>query len=88
MFGKLVLFVSTNGEILCDKLILLSDPINTVSTTFAITIVATTAATLTPILNRILKPAFKKFIGTAKKAVGKKGTKFTGKKPLKSKLNS
>ena len=62
--------------------------INTVSTTFAITIVATTAATLTPILNRILKPAFKKLIGTAKKAVSKKGTKFTGKKPLKSKLNS
>ena len=62
--------------------------LNTVSTTFAITIVATTAATLTPILNRILKPAFKKLIGTAKKAVSKKGTKFTGKKPLKSKLNS
>ena len=62
--------------------------LNTVSTTFAITIVATTAATLTPILNRILKPAFKKLLGTAKKAVGKKGTKFTGKKPLKSKLNS
>ena len=52
--------------------------INTVSTTFAITIVATTAATLTPILNRILKPAFKKLIGTAKKAVSKKGRKFTG----------
>ena len=66
--------------------------INTVSTTFAITIVATTAATLTPFLNRILKPAFKKLIGTVKKAVGKtKGTnvpKFTGKKPIKSKLNS
>jgi len=62
--------------------------LNTVSTTFAITIVATTAATLTPILNRILKPAFKRLIATAKKAVGKKGTKFTGKKPLKSKINS
>ena len=62
--------------------------VNTVSTTFAITIVATTAATLTPFLNRILKPAFKKLIGTVKKAVGKKGTKFTGKKPIKSKLNS
>ena len=62
--------------------------INTVSTTFAITIVATTAATLTPFLNRILKPAFKKLIGTVKKAVGKKGTKFAGKKPIKSKLNS
>ena len=33
--------------------------INTVSTTFAITVVATTAATLTPILNRVLKPLFK-----------------------------
>jgi len=62
--------------------------LNTVSTTFAITIVATTAATLTPILNKILKPVFKKTIGAVKKAVGKKGTKFTGKKPLKSKLNS
>jgi len=62
--------------------------LNTVSTTFAITIVATTAATLTPILNKILKPVFKKLIGTAKKAVSKKGTKFIGKKPLKSKLNS
>jgi len=60
--------------------------INTVSTTFAITVVATTAATLTPILNKILKPAFKKFIGIVKKALGKKGTKFTGKKPRKSKL--
>jgi len=60
--------------------------INTVSTTFAITVVATTAATLTPILNRILRPAFKKLIGIVKKAVGKKGTKFTGKKPRKSKL--
>jgi len=60
--------------------------INTVSTTFAITVVATTAATLTPVLNRILRPAFKKLIGIVKKAVGKKGTKFTGKKPRKSKL--
>jgi len=61
---------------------------NTVSTTFAITVVATTAATLTPILNKILKPVFKKLIGAVKKALGKKGTKFTGKKPIKSKLNS
>ena len=61
--------------------------INTVSTTFAITVVATTAATLTPILNRILKPLFKQAIGKFKKAIGKKGTKFSGKKPMKSKIN-
>ena len=61
--------------------------INTVSTTFAITVVATTAATLTPILNRILKPLFKQVIGRVKKAIGKKGTKFSGKKPMKSKIN-
>ena len=61
--------------------------INTVSTTFAITIVATTAATLTPILNRILKPLFKQIIGRVKKIFGKKGTRFTGKKPIKSKIN-
>ena len=57
------------------------------STTFAITVVATTAATLTPILNRILKPLFKQAIGKVKKAIGKKGTKFSGKKPMKSKIN-
>ena len=61
--------------------------INTVSTTFAITVVATTAATLTPILNRVLKPLFKQAIGKFKKAIGKKGTKFSGKKPMKSKIN-
>ena len=61
--------------------------LNTVSTTFAITLVATTAATLTPILNRILKPLFKQIIGRAKKLIGKKGTRFTGKKPIKSKIN-
>ena len=61
--------------------------INTVSTTFAITVVATTAATLTPILNRILKPLFKQAIGRVKKVIGKKGTKFSGKKPMKSKIN-
>ncbi len=61
--------------------------VNTVSTTFAITVVATTAATLTPILNRILKPLFKQAIGKVKKAIGKKGTKFSGKKPMKSKIN-
>ena len=61
--------------------------INTVSTTFAVTIVATTAATLTPLLNRILRPLFKQIIGRIKKLFGKKGTKFEGKKPIKSKLN-
>ena len=61
--------------------------INTVSTTFAITVVATTAATLTPILNRVLKPLFKQAIGKVKKAIGKKGTRFSGKKPMKSKIN-
>ena len=61
--------------------------INTVSTTFAITVVATTAATLTPLLNRVLKPLFKQLIGRIKKLFGKKGTKFEGKKPIKSKLS-
>jgi len=61
--------------------------INTVSTTFAITIVATTAATLTPILNKILKPLTKQVVTKIKKAIGKKGTKFSGKKPIKSKIN-
>ena len=61
--------------------------INTVSSTFAITIVATTAATLTPLLNRVLRPLFKQIIGRIKKLFGKKGTKFKGKKPLKSKIN-
>ena len=61
--------------------------LNKVSTTFAITVVATTAATLTPILNRILKPIFKQAIGKVKKTIGKKGTKFSGKKPMKSKIN-
>ena len=62
--------------------------INTVSTTFAITVVATTAATLTPLLNRVLKPIFKQVIGRVKKLIGKKGTRFTGKKPIKSKINN
>ena len=61
--------------------------LNTVSTTFAITIVATTAATLTPLLNRVLKPLFKQIIGRVKKILGKKSTRFAGKKPRKSKLN-
>ena len=61
--------------------------VNTVSTTFAITVVATTAATLTPLLNRVLKPLFKQIIGRLKKLIGKKGTKFEVKKPINSKLN-
>ena len=61
--------------------------LNTVSTTFTITLVATTAATLTPLLNKILKPLFKQVIGRVKKLLGKKGTKFSGKKPIKSKIN-
>ena len=60
--------------------------LNVVSTTFAITIVATTAATLTPFLTKLLKPLFKQLIGKFKKILGKKGTRFTGKKPIKSKL--
>ena len=60
--------------------------LNVVSTTFAITIVATTAATLTPFLTKLLKPIFKQLITKVKKLIGKKGTRFTGKKPIKSKL--
>tara|TARA_R100000655_G_scaffold6177_2_gene18106 strand:+ start:232 stop:918 length:687 start_codon:yes stop_codon:yes gene_type:complete len=60
--------------------------LNTVSTTFAITIVATTAATLTPFLTKLLKPIFKQLITKLKKLIGKKGTRFTGKKSIKSKL--
>lgn len=60
--------------------------LNTVSTTFAITIVATTAATLTPLLNKFLKPLFKQIIGKFQKLIGK-NTRFTGKKPIKSKIN-
>ena len=60
--------------------------IHTVSTTFAVTIVATTAATLTPLLNRVLKPLFKQLISRVKQIFSKKGTKFEGKKPIKSKL--
>jgi len=62
--------------------------LNTVSTTFAITIVATTAATLTPFLTKLLKPIFKQLIGKFKKILGKKGTRFQGKKPIKTKLNN
>ena len=47
--------------------------LTTVSTTFGITVVATSAAALTPtILNKILKPAFKQLINRAKKLIGKK----------------
>jgi len=60
--------------------------LNVISTTFAITIVATTAATLTPFLTKLLKPIFKQIIGKIKKIINKKGTRFTGKKPIKSKL--
>jgi len=42
------------------------------STTFGITIVATTAATLTPILTKALKPIFKQLIKKVKKLFGKK----------------
>ena len=62
--------------------------LNVVSTTFAITIVATTAATLTPFLTKLLKPIFKQLIGKFKKILGKKGTRFQGKKPIKTKLNN
>ena len=44
--------------------------------TFAITIVATTAATLTPILNRVLKPLFKQAIGKVKKANSETNKRF------------
>ena len=42
------------------------------STTFGITIVATTAATLTPILTKALKPIFTQLIAKVKKLIGKK----------------
>jgi len=42
------------------------------STTFATVIVATTAATITPILTKALKPVFKKLIAKVKKMIGKK----------------
>ena len=61
--------------------------LNVVSSTFAITIVATTAATLTPFLTKLLKPLFKQVITKVKKSIVKKGTRFTGKKPIKTKLN-
>ena len=42
------------------------------STTFGITIVATAAASLTPILTKALKPVFKQIINRVKKLFGKK----------------
>ena len=42
------------------------------ATTFGITVVATTAATLTPILTKALKPIFKQLIKRVKKLFGKK----------------
>ena len=42
------------------------------STTFVTVIVATTAATITPILTKALKPVFKKLIAKVKKMIGKK----------------
>ena len=47
--------------------------LNTVSTTFAITVVATISATVAaPFLNRVLKPAFKQLIAKIKKRFKKK----------------
>ena len=45
---------------------------STAATTFGITIVATAAASLTPILTKALKPAFKQIITRVKKLFGKK----------------
>ena len=42
------------------------------ATTFGITIVATSAATITPILTKALKPIFKQLITKVKKMIGKK----------------
>jgi len=55
-----------------------------VATTFGVTIVATTAATLTPFLNKALKPVFKQIISRLKKLIGKKDkTIFSSKVRLK-----
>ena len=54
------------------------------ATTFGVTIVATTAATLTPFLNKALKPVFKQIISRLKKLIGKKDkTIFSSKVRLK-----
>ena len=42
------------------------------ATTFTTVVLATTAATITPILNKALKPIFKKLIAKVKKLLGKK----------------
>ena len=42
------------------------------ATTFGITLVATSATLLTPILTKALKPIFKQLIGKVKKMIGKK----------------
>ncbi len=54
------------------------------ATTFGVTIVATTAATLTPWLTKLLKPVFKQIISRLKKLIGKKDkTIFSSKVRLK-----
>jgi hypothetical protein len=47
------------------------------ATTFGITIVATSAATLTPWATKLLKPVFKQLITRVKKLLGKKPAKLT-----------
>ena len=47
------------------------------STTFGVTVISVTAATLTPILTKALKPIFKQLITRAKKLIGKKEKKLT-----------
>ena len=47
------------------------------STTFVVTVISVTAATLTPILTKVLKPIFKQLITRAKKLIGKKEKKLT-----------
>ena len=47
------------------------------ATTFGVTVISVTAATLTPILTKVLKPIFKQLITRAKKLIGKKEKKLT-----------
>jgi len=47
------------------------------STTFGVTVISVTAATLTPILTKALKPIFKQLITRVKKLLGKKEKKLT-----------
>ena len=47
------------------------------ATTFGVTVISVTAATLTPILTKALKPIFKQLITRAKKLIGKKEKKLT-----------